>query len=132
MKRQIATRAVLRGGLIGSALMAFLLLLRPERSLAPGIVLAVFIGAVVAVGTYRGGLGKVSLPDGGLVSLFLAMVGFWAWALVTGHQGLVVDGWLNGIGAALVLAFPVGGVALVVWNRRTTGRNLFHQPAGRQ
>jgi hypothetical protein len=132
MKRELAIRAVLRGGLIGSALMAFLLLLRPEPSLAPGMVLALLIGTIVAVGTYRSGLGKVSLPDGGLVAFFLALVGFWIWVLVTGHHGLVVDGWLNGIAAALVMAFPVGGVALVVWNRRTTGEHLFHQAAGRQ
>jgi hypothetical protein len=131
MRRELAIRAMLRGSLIGSAVMG-ILLLRPEPNLLPVAVVAVIVGTIVAVGTYRRELGKVSLPDGGLVALFLAMVGFWAWALVTGHQGLVVDGWLNGVGAALVLAFPVGGVALVVWNRRTTGRNLFHQPAGRQ
>jgi hypothetical protein len=131
MKRQLAVRAVLRGSLIGSALMT-LFLLRPEPNLAPGVVMAVVIGTIVAVGTYRGGLGKASLPDGALVALFLAMFGVWVWVLVTGHHGLVVDGWLDGAAAALVMGIPVGGIALVVWNRRTTGRDLLHQPAGRK
>jgi len=77
------------------------LVLQPKPNLSPEAVVAVIIGAIVAVGTCRQEFGKVSLPDGGLIALLLAAVGFWAWVFVSVHHSLVVTGRLDGAAARL-------------------------------
>jgi hypothetical protein len=105
------------------------LLLRPEPHLPAVVVFAVFAGTLASVGTYRGEVGKVALPDSVLLTLFLVVAGFWIWVLLTGHDGLAVGGWSDAVAATIVMALPVGGVALVVWNRITTRQDLLSRAA---
>jgi hypothetical protein len=123
VNRFTISRSILRGSLAGSAV-AMLLLLVPEPTVWPIVGFALGVGVLTGLATFRREKGRASLPDGVLLLLFPGLTVFWGWVLLTGSRGMVIDHWLDAVAAAIVIGIPVGGAALVVWNRSSTGRHL--------